>query len=89
MRPDGSLRWIAARIFPVTDDAGVVYRTDAINAGDKVATVEFAEAADAVNTYPIAVLKDTRRRGPAQQFVETVTGAAGRQILDAAGFGKP
>lgn len=70
-------------------DAGVVYRTDAINAADKVTAVEFAEAADAVNTYPIAVLKDARQRGPAQQFVETVTGAAGRQILGAAGFGKP
>ncbi|EKO39326.1 MAG: PAS domain S-box [Solidesulfovibrio magneticus str. Maddingley MBC34] len=30
MRPDGSLRWIAARIFPVTDDAGVVYRVAGI-----------------------------------------------------------
>jgi PAS domain S-box-containing protein len=30
MRPDGSLRWIAARIFPVADDAGIVYRVAGI-----------------------------------------------------------
>ncbi|QAZ66413.1 hybrid sensor histidine kinase/response regulator [Solidesulfovibrio carbinolicus] len=30
VRPDGSMRWIAARIFPVADDAGVVYRVAGI-----------------------------------------------------------
>lgn len=70
-------------------DAGVVYRTDAINAGDKVATVEFPEAAGAVNTYPVALLKDAPQAGPARAFVDLVTGAAGQQILHAAGFGKP
>ena len=29
-RPDGSLRWIQARIFPVADDAGLVYRVAGI-----------------------------------------------------------
>lgn len=70
-------------------DAGVVYRTEAIHAGDKVATVEFAESAEAVNTYPIAVLKDAPRSEPAREFVDLVTGAAGQKILHAAGFGKP
>lgn len=70
-------------------DAGVVYRTDAINAGDKVVTVEFPEAAGAVNIYPIAQLKDAPQAGPARAFVDLVTGAAGQQILRAAGFGKP
>lgn len=70
-------------------DAGVVYRTDAIHAGDKVATVEFPEAAGAVNTYPIALLKDAPQAGPARAFVDLVTGEAGQKILHAAGFGKP
>ncbi|BBX22748.1 molybdate-binding protein [Mycolicibacter terrae] len=70
-------------------DAGVVYRTDAINAGDKVATVEFPEAAGAINTYPVGVLKDTAHPGPARQFLDLVTGSAGQKILHAAGFGKP
>lgn len=70
-------------------DAGVVYRTDAIHAGDKVATVEFPEAAGAVNTYPIAVLSGAPQAGPARAFVDLVTGEAGQQVLHAAGFGKP
>ena len=70
-------------------DAGVVYRTDALHAGEKVATVEFAEAAGAVNTYPIALLGQAPRFGPARVFVDLVTGEAGRKILHAAGFGRP
>lgn len=70
-------------------DAGVVYRTDAINAGDKVTTVEFPQSAEAVNTYPIALIKDAPQAGPARDFVDLVTGEAGQKVLDAAGFGKP
>ena len=70
-------------------DAGLVYRTDARAAGDKVSTVTFPEAAGAVNTYQIAVLKDAREPSLAGRFVDLVTGPAGRQVFDAAGFGKP
>jgi molybdate transport system substrate-binding protein len=67
-------------------DAGLVYRTDAINAGDKVTLVKFPEAASAVNTYPIAVLQNASQAGLAQQFVEWVIGEAGRKVLRRAGF---
>ena len=70
-------------------DAGVVYVTDAKGAGDKVAEVPFPEAADAVNTYPIAVLKGSKNPELAQKFVDLVTGEAGQKVLNAAGFAKP
>ena len=70
-------------------DAGVVYVTDAKGAGDKVAVVPFPEAADAVNTYPIAVLKGSKNPELAQKFVDLVTGEAGQKVLNAAGFAKP
>ncbi len=70
-------------------DAGLVNVTDAVAVGEKVAMVEFAEATDAINVYPIAVLKDTKRPELAQSFVDLVTGAAGQKILDHAGFAKP
>ena len=70
-------------------DAGLVYVTDAINAGDKVATVKFREAADAVNVYPIAVLKKAPQAALAQKFVDLVTGEAGQKVLGQAGFAKP
>jgi molybdate transport system substrate-binding protein len=70
-------------------DAGIVYVTDAAGAGDKVAAVSFPEAAGAVNTYPIAILKGAGNSSLAQKFVDEVTGPAGQQILTKAGFGKP
>ena len=70
-------------------DAGLVYVTDAMGAGDKVTAVEFPEAADAVNTYPIAVLKSAPEADLAQKFVDLVTGEAGQKILTQAGFAKP
>ena len=70
-------------------DAGLVYTTDAVNAGDKITTVKFPAAADAVNVYPIAVLKQTTRQALAQKFVDLVTGETGQEILSQAGFGKP
>jgi molybdate transport system substrate-binding protein len=70
-------------------DAGVVYVTDALAAGDKVATVNFVESSVAVNTYPIAVLKDAPEPDLAKKFVDLVTGEYGRKVLSDAGFAKP
>jgi molybdate transport system substrate-binding protein len=70
-------------------DAGLVYVTDAKGAGDKVAEVPFPEAAGAVNTYPIAVLKQSTSQELARKFVDLVTGEVGQKALAAAGFAKP
>lgn len=70
-------------------DAGLVYQTDAIHAGGTVTAIKFPEAADAVNTYPIAVLKEAPRPELAQKFADLVTGATGQKILHAAGFARP
>lgn len=69
-------------------DAGVVYVTDAAGAGDKVAEVPFPEAAQAVNTYPIAVLKGGKQ-DLAQKFVDLVMSEAGQKVLGKEGFAKP
>lgn len=70
-------------------DAGLVYVTDAHGAGNKVTTVNFPEAANAVNVYPIGVLKKAPLAAQAQKFVDLVTSPAGQQILAQAGFAKP
>ena len=70
-------------------DAGVVYRTDAAAAGDKVAAVAFPESAQAVNSYPIAVLKQSANHAVAQRFVDLVTGEFGQKILATYGFAQP
>ncbi|MBY6368593.1 molybdate ABC transporter substrate-binding protein [Rhodococcoides corynebacterioides] len=70
-------------------DAGLVYVTDAAGAGERVATVPFAESGEAVNTYPVAVLSESRNATAAQAFEEFVLGPEGREVLDAAGFAAP
>ncbi|WP_320779930.1 molybdate ABC transporter substrate-binding protein [Streptomyces sp. CRN 30] len=70
-------------------DAAVVYRTDVVAAGGKVEGVEFPESADAVNDYPIALLKDAPNAEAAEAFIELVRSAEGQQVLDEAGFLKP
>jgi molybdate transport system substrate-binding protein len=70
-------------------DAGLVYVTDAHNAANKVATVNFPEATGAVNVYPIGVLKNAPQPALAQKFVAMVTGEVGQKILAQAGFAKP
>jgi len=70
-------------------DAGLVYVTDAAGAGDKVTSVPFRESSDAVNTYPIAVLKGSKNAATAQKFVDLVTGPEGQKVLAAAGFAAP
>ncbi|MFJ7337517.1 molybdate ABC transporter substrate-binding protein [Streptomyces sp. NPDC101110] len=70
-------------------DAALVYRTDVRAAGDKVAGVEFPESADAVNDYPIALLKNARNAGAAKAFIALVRSAEGQEVLSGAGFLKP
>ncbi|WP_371663830.1 molybdate ABC transporter substrate-binding protein [Streptomyces sp. NBC_00280] len=70
-------------------DAAVVYRTDVKAAGDKVEGVEFPESAEAVNDYPIVLLKDAPNTDAAKAFIELVRSAEGRQVLTGAGFLQP
>ena len=58
-------------------------------AGDKVEGVEFPEAAEAVNDYPITLLKDAPNAGAGKAFIELVRSAEGRKVLTGAGFTAP
>ncbi|WP_406373349.1 molybdate ABC transporter substrate-binding protein [Streptomyces sp. NBC_00647] len=70
-------------------DAAVVYKTDVKAAGDKVEGVEFPESADAINDYPIALLKDAHNAAAAKAFIELVQSPKGQKVLTAAGFLQP
>ncbi|MEU5180772.1 molybdate ABC transporter substrate-binding protein [Streptomyces longwoodensis] len=70
-------------------DAAVVYRTDVRAAGDKVEGVDFPESADAVNDYPITLLKGAQHTDAAEAFIALVRSAEGRKVLTGAGFLEP
>lgn len=70
-------------------DAGLVYVTDVIAAGDKVEGIHFPESDSVVNSYPIAPLAGSDHAKLAGQFVDFVLGETGQQVLTDAGFGRP
>jgi molybdate transport system substrate-binding protein len=70
-------------------DAGLVYVTDVIAAGDSVEGIAFPEAESVVNTYPIVPVADAEPPDLAEDFVELVTGDEGRRVLRESGFGLP
>ncbi|WP_328670449.1 molybdate ABC transporter substrate-binding protein [Streptomyces sp. NBC_00328] len=70
-------------------DAAVVYKTDVKAAGDKVEGVEFPESSEAINDYPIALLKDADNAAAGKAFIDLVRSAEGQKVLTAAGFLQP
>lgn len=73
-------------------DAGLVYRTDVLRGGDAVEGVDVPEAAEVVNTYPVAVLADREQgheEAVARAFVALVLSAQGQRVLDGLGFVRP
>ena len=91
-RPDTLESDVKAVLQKVTADevdAGLVYRSDVVAAGEGVEGIAFPEAADAVNRYPVAVLRASRNPGTAQAFVDQVLSADGQRRLREAGFARP
>nr|WP_246021366.1 molybdate ABC transporter substrate-binding protein [Arthrobacter echini] len=86
---ESSVTDVLGKISSGEADAGLVYVTDVRAAGDAVEGIAVPEAADVVNTYPIAALTDSEAAETAHAFVDFVTSADGRTVLEAAGFGAP
>lgn len=84
---ESSVTDVLGKVTSGEADAGVVYVTDVKTAGDKVKGIPFAEADQAVNTYPIATVGSSKNKELAAAFVALVTGAEGKKVLGDAGFG--
>ena len=70
-------------------DAGIVYVTDVLAAGDDVRGIEIAEDLNASTTYPIATLTHSEHTDHAGEFVDLVLSDEGVKVLQDAGFGRP
>ncbi|WP_067536639.1 molybdate ABC transporter substrate-binding protein [Nocardia crassostreae] len=70
-------------------DGALVYRTDVKAAGDKVEGIDFPESTKAVNTYPIAALKEAPNAAAATAFVDFIKSAQAKQVFIGAGFDTP
>ena len=91
-RPDSQEEDVKAALTKVQlgeVDAALVYATDVRAAGSKVEGIEFPEAEQAVNGYPLCVLSAAPNPAAAKAFVDLVQGPTGQQALRAAGFRTP
>jgi molybdate transport system substrate-binding protein len=70
-------------------DAALVYASDVRSAGSDVAGIEFPEAEDAINEYPICALAQALNPDAAQAFLDLVLSDEGREAVEVAGFRAP
>ena len=80
---------VLARVTEGEADAGIVYTTDAVAAGDAVKEIAIPGTSQQTTTYPIATLEQSKQSDLATQFVDLVLSSQGQQVLHDAGFGAP
>jgi len=84
-----NVRGVASKVVEGEADAGIVYVTDVIAAGDDAAMVEIPAAADLVASYPAATLAATGNPGAADAFTQFLLAPAAQSLLADHGFGPP
>lgn len=80
---------VLAKVASGEADAGLVYASDALAAGDDVETLEIPGAGRELTTYYVAALSHDDDEDLACDWVDLVTSAEGRAVLTDAGFGAP
>ncbi|MFI1812572.1 molybdate ABC transporter substrate-binding protein [Streptomyces sp. NPDC020422] len=84
-----NVRAVLSKVELGEADAGLVYRTDAASAKDKVDAVDIPDAQNAVAAYPAATLKDSKHAEAAAAFVAWLSTPEAQKILRDAGFQQP
>ncbi|MFE7128470.1 molybdate ABC transporter substrate-binding protein [Streptomyces sp. NPDC057617] len=84
-----NVRAVLSKVELGEADAGIVYKTDAQTAPDKVDAVEIPDAQNAVAEYPAATLKTSEHGEAAAAFVSWLSTPEAQKILQDAGFQQP
>lgn len=84
---EADVKAVLAKVTSGEADAGFVYVTDAVAAGDEITTVEVPGAADLPARYALATVTASEQPELAQAWVDLVTSDAGQKTLEDAGFG--
>ncbi|MER5768240.1 molybdate ABC transporter substrate-binding protein [Streptomyces sp. NPDC001985] len=84
-----NVRAVLSKVEMGEADAGLVYKTDAATAEDKVDAVEIPDGQNAIAQYPAATLKTSKHSEAAAAFVTWLSGPEAQRILRDAGFQKP
>ena len=86
---EASVTDVLGKVTSGEADAGLVYITDVIAAGDAVLGIEFPESSSAVNVYPVGTVAASENSDLAQEFMDLVLSDQGATILTDAGFAQP
>jgi molybdate transport system substrate-binding protein len=81
-----SVRGVVGKLLLGEADAGIVYRSDVVAAGGRIAALPAPEAAGLRAEYWIAPLRDSARPELARAFVEAVLSPRGQAVLARLGF---
>ncbi len=91
-RPDSleaDVRAVLTKVATGEADAGLVYRTDVLAAGEAVRGTDVPGADAAANRYPALVLTSGSRTEEARELLTYLQGDEARQLLTEAGFRAP
>ena len=86
---ESDVRAVLTKVIADEVDAGIVYVTDVIAAGDDVKGVEIPAEVNVSTTYQAAVTQDSASQQAAADFVAFLTSDLAQSILSDAGFGAP
>lgn len=82
-------RAVLSRVALGEADAGIVYASDVVAAGDDVEGVEIPADRNVPATYPIVTLAEAPNSHAAAAFVDYVLSGEGQQVLNEFGFSSP
>lgn len=87
LEPD--VRAVLTKIIADEADAGIVYRSDALAAGEDVLSFDIPSDKNVSTDYQISVVSNSANAELAQSFVDFVRGDQAGQVLRDAGFESP
>ena len=84
-----NVRGVVTKVTAGEADAGIVYVTDVIAAGDTADMVEIPDDINVVAEYPIATVAASQNQEVDEAFIDFLLGPDGQAILAEYGFGAP
>jgi molybdate transport system substrate-binding protein len=86
---EDKVKGVVTKVTSGEADAGIVYATDVLAAGDAASGVQIPADVNVINKYPMVVTKAATNARTAQAFIEFVLSAPGQTILSSHGFLAP
>ncbi len=86
---EDKVKGVVTKVTTGEADAGIVFLTDVIAAGDSASGVEIPADVNVISNYPIVVTKAAPNVAAARAFVDFVADAEGQAILASYGFLAP